>query len=131
MEFLNEYHLSGLFIGICTFLIIGLFHPVVVKAEYYWGTKCWWIFLVLGIGGVAASLCVENILIASLLGVFAFSSFWTIKEVFEQEDRVKKGWFPKNPKRTYKSKNKAANSIFYPKGLHISTEYTIFVPAIR
>ena len=51
MEFLNEYHLSGLFIGICTFLIIGLFHPVVVKAEYYWGTKCWWIFLVLGIGG--------------------------------------------------------------------------------
>ena len=48
MEFLNEYHLSGLFIGICTFLIIGLFHPVVVKAEYYWGTKCWWIFLVLG-----------------------------------------------------------------------------------
>ena len=36
MEFLNEYHLAGLFIGICTFLIIGLFHPVVVKAEYYW-----------------------------------------------------------------------------------------------
>ena len=48
MEFLNEYHLSGLFIGICTFLIIGLFHPVVVKAEYYWGTKCWWIFLCAG-----------------------------------------------------------------------------------
>ena len=34
MEFLNEYRLSGLFIGICTFLIIGLFHPVVIKAEY-------------------------------------------------------------------------------------------------
>ena len=49
MEFLNEYHLAGLFIGICTFLIIGLFHPVVVKAEYYWGTKCWWIFLILGL----------------------------------------------------------------------------------
>lgn len=45
MDFLNEYHLSGLVIGICTFLIIGLFHPIVVKAEYYWGTKCWWIFL--------------------------------------------------------------------------------------
>ena len=80
----------------------SIFHPIVVKAEYYWGTKCWWIFLLLGIGGVIASLCTENILVASLLGVFAFSSFWTIKEVFEQEDRVKKGWFPKNPKRTYK-----------------------------
>lgn len=101
MTFLNQYHLSGLFIGICTFLIIGLFHPVVVKAEYYWGTKYWWIFLLLGIAGVIASLCIKDILISSLLGVFAFSSFWTIKELFEQEQRVKKGWFPKNPNRTY------------------------------
>ena len=69
MEWLNEYHLSGLLIGICTFLIIGLFHPVVVKAEYYWGTKCWWIFLILGIAGVAASLSTDNILVSSLLGV--------------------------------------------------------------
>lgn len=44
MEFLIEYRLLGLFIGVCTFLIIGLFHPVVVKAEYYWGTRCWWVF---------------------------------------------------------------------------------------
>ena len=102
MEFLNEYHLAGLFIGICTFLIIGLFHPVVVKAEYYCGTKCWWIFLVLGIAGVIASLSIDNVILSSLLGVFAFSSFWTIKEVFEQEERVQKGWFPKNPKRKYK-----------------------------
>lgn len=102
MEFLSEYHLAGLFIGICTFLIIGLFHPVVVKAEYYWGTKCWWIFLVLGIVGVIASLSIDNVILSSLLGVFAFSSFWTIKEVFEQEERVQKGWFPKNPKRKYK-----------------------------
>ncbi len=102
MELLDNLHLSGLFIGICTFLIIGLFHPVVVKAEYYWGTRCWWIFLLLGVAGVIASICVDNILVSSLLGVFAFSSFWTIKEVFEQEERVKKGWFPKNPKRKYK-----------------------------
>ena len=102
MEFLNEYHLAGLFIGICTFLIIGLFHPVVVKDEYYWCTKCWWIFLILGIGGVIASLSIGNVILSSMLGVFAFSSFWTIKEVFEQEERVRKGWFPKNPKRKYK-----------------------------
>ena len=102
MEWIDSLHWEGILIGICTFLIIGLFHPVVVKAEYYWGTRCWWIFLLLGIVGVIASLYTENILIASLLGVFAFSSFWTIKEVFEQEERVKKGWFPKNPKRTYK-----------------------------
>ncbi len=102
MEFLTEYHLSGIVIGICTFLIIGIFHPVVVKAEYYWGTRCWWIFLVLGILGIIGSVWTDHILLASLCGVFAFSSFWTIKEIFEQEERVKKGWFPKNPKRTYK-----------------------------
>lgn len=102
MAFFDEYHLSGLLIGVCTFLIIGLFHPVVIKAEYYFGTKCWWIFLVLGIIGVGISLYVENLLLSALCGVFAFSSFWTIKEVFDQEQRVKKGWFPKNPKRRYK-----------------------------
>ena len=47
MELLNGLHWEGLIIGISTFLIIGLFHPVVVKAEYYWGTRCWWIFLII------------------------------------------------------------------------------------
>ena len=75
--------MEGIIIGISTFLIIGLFHPVVVKAEYYWGTRCWWIFLILGIIGIAGSLLISDILISSMLGVFSFSSFWTIKEVFE------------------------------------------------
>ena len=90
MEFLIEYRLLGLFIGVCTFLIIGLFHPVVVKAEYYWGTRCWWVFLLLGLGGMAVSLLTDNVLLAALAGVFAFSS---------QRERVAKGWFPANPKR--------------------------------
>lgn len=99
MEWIETYHLTGLVIGICTFLIIGLFHPVVIKCEYYFGIRCWWIFLLLGIGGVLGALFVENVLGSSLLGVFAFSSFWTILEIFEQRERVKKGWFPMNPKR--------------------------------
>lgn len=96
-----DIHFSGLVIGISTFLIIGLFHPIVVKAEYYWGTRCWWVFLLAGVASAVASLYVAHVLAASLLGVFAFSSFWTIKELFEQEERVRKGWFPKNPKRKY------------------------------
>jgi hypothetical protein len=102
MEFLESHNLLGLVIGVCTFLIIGLFHPLVVKAEYYCGTQCWWFFLLLGIAGLVASFSADNVLISSLLGVFAFSSFWSIKEIFEQEQRVKKGWFPKNPKRRYR-----------------------------
>lgn len=101
MQLLQEYHLLGLVIGVSTFLIIGLFHPVVVKCEYYFGTRCWWWFLVLGLVGVGLSIWVENVLWSTLLGVFSFSSFWTIKEIFDQKKRVIKGWFPRNPKRKY------------------------------
>ena len=90
---------EGIIIGISTFLIIGLFHPVCIKSEYRWGTKCWWAFLVLSLAGITAALLVENLLFSALLSVFAFSSMWTILELFEQRERVNKGWFPANPKR--------------------------------
>lgn len=106
---MNDLNFGGLLIGIATFLIIGLFHPVVVKAEYFFGTAIWWIFLVLGLIGTAISLVVSDMVISTLLGVFAFSCFWTIKELFEQEKRVEKGWFPKNPKRNKTAKNPTKN----------------------
>ncbi len=90
---------TGLIIGISTFLIIGLFHPIVIKAEYYLGTKCWWMFALAGIIFIVLSILIENIILSTILGVFGFSSFWSILELFEQKKRVEKGWFPKNPKR--------------------------------
>ena len=89
----------GLIVGVCTFLIIGFFHPIVIKAEYYWGVKCWWLFLAVGVAATIGSLLIENMTISTLLGVFAFSSFWSIKELYEQRERVRKGWFPRNPNR--------------------------------
>lgn len=86
---------DGLIIGVCTFLIIGFFHPIVIKTEYWFGVRVWWVFLLLGVAGVVGSLLVANTLLSTLLGVFAFSSFWSIKELFEQRERVRKGWFPK------------------------------------
>mgnify|MGYP003550482639 CR=1 FL=1 len=90
---------SGLLVGLSTFLTIGFFHPIVIKAEYYFGVKCWWIFLLAGLifGGV--SLFIENLIISTIFGVIAFSSFWSILELFQQRERVKKGWFPKNPNK--------------------------------
>lgn len=94
-----NFNYSGILIGVATFLIIGLFHPLVIKAEYYIGVKSWWLFLLVGVVAAAASLLIENLTASVLLGVVAFSSFWSIGEVFEQRKRVEKGWFPKNPKR--------------------------------
>ena len=89
----------GILIGAVTFLVIGLFHPLVIKSEYYFGVRCWWVFLLVGILCAALSLYVENIYLSIILGVVSFSSFWSILEVFEQRERVRKGWFPMNPKR--------------------------------
>lgn len=88
---------TGIIVGLATFLIIGLFHPIVIKAEYYLGTKCWWVFLVAGIVFCIMSIVVENLIASTILGVTAFSSFWSIGELFEQKQRVKKGWFPEGP----------------------------------
>ncbi len=100
-ELLSHYHIGGLIIGICTFLIIGLFHPLVIKSEYHFGVKCWWWYLVGGLIALAACIWVADLFWSSLLGVTAFSSFWSIGEVREQQERVRKGWFPRNPRRRY------------------------------
>lgn len=99
MEFLETHHLLGLAIGLGTFLIIGMFHPIVIKAEYHLGVRCWWLFLVAAIITGALAVLSRQVLAQALLGVTAFSCLWSILEVFQQRERVRKGWFPANPKR--------------------------------
>ena len=81
-----------------TFLIIGLFHPLVIKGEYYFGTRIWWVFALMGVITIVTSIMVENVLWSTLLAVWGASSFWSIGELFEQKKRVEKGWFPKREK---------------------------------
>lgn len=99
-EFLAQHNLTGLTIGVATFLIIGLFHPLVIKGEYHFGVGCWWAFLVMGIASIVGSLLVTDIFWSTLLAVWGASSLWSIGELFHQRRRVEKGWFPANPKRT-------------------------------
>lgn len=98
---MTELHYEGLLLGALTFLTIGVFHPIVVKTEYYFGTRPWWIFLLIGLLGAVAAILIADLFWSALAGIVGFSSLWTIKELFEQQERVKKGWFPKNPKRKY------------------------------
>ena len=99
MDFILSNNLSGILIGISAFLIIGYFHPDVIKADYYFGTSCWWIFLLIGIAAIIGSVLLNNVIYSALSGVFGFSSLWTILELFQQKKRVEKGWFPKNQKK--------------------------------
>ena len=108
MEFLTEYNLTGLVIGVATFLIIGLFHPFVIKGEYYFGVRCWWFFLLMGVAAIAASVAVRHILWSTLLAVWGASSLWSIGELFEQRGRVAKGWVPATPTRKKKYSGRCA-----------------------
>ena len=92
-------YFTGIIIAVSTFFIIGLFHPIVIKVEYYWGTRLWWLFLVGGIVCIFCSLLLENTMLSSIVGVAGASLLWSIGELFEQKKRVEKGWFPMNPKR--------------------------------
>lgn len=86
----------GLVIGAATFLTIGAFHPLVIKAEYHFGVRCWWMFLVLGLVCIGGSLFVDGAR-SILLGVVGFSSLWSILELVKQRKRVDRGWFPAGP----------------------------------
>ncbi len=91
--------MTGICIGIGTFFIIGFLHPVVIKAEYYIGKRIWPLFLLLGVTCIAGSLLLTGVIASSLCAVLGFSLLWSIRELYEQEERVKKGWFPANPNR--------------------------------
>ena len=90
---------NGIVVGAAVFLSIGICHPAVIKMEYYLGKQSWWIWLVCGLAFSALSLFVKNDTVSTIIGGFAFSCLWGIQEMFMQEKRVLRGWFPENPAR--------------------------------
>ena len=90
---------TGIIIGAAVFLSIGICHPITIKLEYYFGRKGWWGFFIPGVICTVISLLVDNYIASTIIAAFAFSCFWGIHEVMQQEMRVLRGWFPENPKR--------------------------------
>ena len=92
-------NINGIVVGAAVFVIIGICHPVVIKMEYYWGKKSWWVLALAGLCFVVLSLFVGSLVGSTILGAAAFSCFWGIHEILAQEMRVLRGWFPENPAR--------------------------------
>ena len=90
----------GLLIGVVTFLLIGIFHPIIIKTEYYFGSrKPMAVFGLAGIISAVLSYFAGNLISSIILGVLACCFFWSLIELKDQEERVLKGWFEENPKR--------------------------------
>ncbi|MFO8235963.1 MAG: DUF4491 family protein [Bacteroidales bacterium] len=102
MDFLNELNINGFLVGLGSFFLIGIFHPVVKYVEYYFGKKAWPAFFIPGIVLTIASGFFERTMITVFLGVFAFALFWSTLEIFQQHKRVLKGQAKANPNRKYK-----------------------------
>ena len=66
---------TGITIAIVTFFVIGVFHPIVIKSEYHFGTRCWWVFAVLGVAFIVASLWVEHGILSLVLGYWAVPAY--------------------------------------------------------
>jgi len=90
---------EGIIIGFSSFLLIGLLHPIVIKAEYYIGTRIWPVFLFAGLISITLSLLWENSILSAVFAISGFSLLWSIHELFQQKKRVEKGWFPNNPNK--------------------------------
>jgi hypothetical protein len=89
----------GVALGSIMLLLNGFGHILIIKGEYHFGTKLWPIFLIIALSSIIASVYVKSELIAGILGITGFTFLWSIHELFQQKERVRKGWFPKNPKR--------------------------------
>lgn len=121
-----QIYFSGVAIAICTFLVIGLFHPLVIKVEYQTGTRYWWVFLLLGLGSIIGAFFVADVFISAIIGVIGASLLWSIGELFSQKKRVEKGWFPMNPKRKHEyspiDKNEAVCPVHHGKSRYAIEE---------
>ena len=84
-------------VGIAVFQLVfrsGIYIPALGDGYYRTGL------------GLVLTVNIENTMFSSLFSILSFTCFWSIVELKEQEERVAKGWFPKNPDRPEKLKLK-------------------------
>ena len=89
----------GLAMGVVMILAIGLGHVMVIKWEYYWGSKTWPAMVVIGLLLVIGSIFTGSMFLSGILGILGAILLWSVYELFKQKKRVENGLFPRNPKR--------------------------------
>ena len=112
---------DGILTAAICFACIGAFHPLVIWAEYRFSARCWPLFLLAGLGALAGSLLAQSRLLSAALGVLGCSCLWSIRELRQQEQRVERGWFPKNPRRNAREHAAPADALPPGKGPHDET----------
>ena len=89
---------EGLVVAGASLAVIAVYHPLVIKAEYYFSCKVWPAFALCGVLGLTGSLFLNGAA-AAVAAFWGATNLSCIVEVHAQARRVEKGWFPKNPRR--------------------------------
>lgn len=89
----------GLLLGVFMLFAIGAGFLWVIKVEYYLGARVWKGVLLIGLIVCLASLFIPSFLPSALLGILGGSIVWGATELPPQEERVKRGLFPQNPRK--------------------------------
>lgn len=89
---------DGLIFSAAALFIMGIYHPIVIKAEYHFSQKIWPLFAAIGIACLIASLYLKGV-ISYTVAFLGATNMWCIIELKQQAKRVAKGWFPKNPNK--------------------------------
>jgi hypothetical protein len=90
---------TGLILGIVMIVVIGLGFLWVIKLEYFVGAQVWPLVLAIGVMLAVATLWIKPFWVSAVVGIVAGSIVWGATELPDQEERVRRGLFPANPKR--------------------------------
>jgi hypothetical protein len=92
-------NLHGLEIGVIMVAAVAVGHVLVIKWEYYWGTRTWPVMLAIGLGLLVCSIFADSMLLSGSLGILGITLVWGVRELQQQRKRVEQGLFPRNPRR--------------------------------
>ncbi len=85
---MENFNLSGFLTGLFSFLVTGLFHPVVIKLEYHFSYKVRWVLFIPGFLLIILSLFLQKDMLSVFSGVSGFAMIWSSHEMKEQHKRV-------------------------------------------
>ncbi len=90
---------EGAALAVFSLAVIAAFHPLVIWAEYRFSARrAAPAFAVAGLAVLTLALFLPGVWGAAA-AFFGATNLWCFVEVRQQEKRVARGWFPKNPRR--------------------------------
>ena len=78
---------EGVVLAAASLLIIAVYHPLVIKAEYWFGTRVWPLFAAAALICLSASACPRGV-VSPILAFLGATNLWSVVELKAQAKRV-------------------------------------------